>query len=148
MEKAVEAMKGKIAKGAKVIGVVDRDRRTGSGIKRKAKEGIRTLEWGRIEDYLLHDEVVTQLCVSLGKSEKIQEFLTAKKKAVEEVMNNDTIHDKRRPTIQRIQDQVEVVLGLAHSGDTVEDFMTDILVPLIKPDMEVYKQLHKDIFGE
>ncbi len=148
VEKTVEAMKGKIAKGAKVIGVVDRDRRTGSGIKRKAKEGIRTLEWGRIEDYLLHDEVVTQLCVSLGKSEKIQEFLMAKKKEVEEVMNDDTIHDKRRPTIQRIQEQVEMVLGLAHSGDTVEDFMTDILVPLIKPDMEVYKQLHKDIFGD
>ena len=148
VEKAVEAMKGKISKGAKVIGVVDRDRRTGSGIKRKAKEGIRTLEWGRIEDYLLHDEVLTQLCVSQGKSEKIQEFLTTKNKKVEEVINDDTIHDKRRPTIQRIQEQVEMFLELTHSRDTVEDFMTDILVPLIKPDMEVYKQLHKDIFGD
>lgn len=148
VENAVEAMKGKIAKGAKVIGVVDRERRTGSGIKRKAKEGIRTLEWGRIEDYLLHDEVLTKLCVSQGKSEEIQEFLTAKNKKVEEVMNDDTIRDKRRPIIQRIQEQVEMVLGLVHSGDTVEDFMTDILVPVIKPDMGVYKQLHKDIFGE
>ena len=148
VEKTVKAMKGKIAKGAKVIGVVDRDKRTKDGIKRKTKEGIRTLEWGEIEDYLLHDEVLTQLCVSKGKSDKVQEFLTAKNKKIEEVINDDTIHDKRRPIIQRIQEQAEIVLGLVHSGDTVEDFMIDVLVPLIKPDMDVYKQLHEDIFGE
>ena len=148
VEKVVEKLKGKITKGAKVIGVVDRDRRTGDGIKRKTKEGIRTLKWGKIEDYLLHDEVLTQLCVSQGKSNKVQEFLTAQNKKIDEVIKDDTIRDKRRPIIQRIQEQAEIVLGLSHSGDTVADFMTDILAPLIKPGMAVYEQLHSDIFGE
>ena len=61
VENAVKSLKGKIAKGAKVIGIVDRDKRTPQGIKRKAKEGIRTLKYGEIEDYLLHNDVLTEL---------------------------------------------------------------------------------------
>ena len=148
VENVVKSLKGKMAKGTKVIGVVDRDKRTDDGIKRKAEEGIRTLEWGEIEDYLLHNEVLTQLCVSLGKSGKIKEFLDAKDKEIEKVNNDDKIHNKRRPIVQRIQQQAEIVLGLSHSGDTAEDFMTDILAPLIKSGMTVYEQLHDDIFGE
>ena len=148
VENAVKSLKGKIAKGAKVIGVVDRDKRTDDGIKRKLKEGIRTLEWGEIEDYLLHNDVLTQLCVSLGKSGKVKEFLDAKDMEIEKVNNDDKIHDKRRPIVQCIQQQAEIILGLSHSGDTVESFMTDILARLIQPDMGVYKQLYKDIFGQ
>ena len=148
VEIVVKSLKGKIAKGTKVIGIVDRDKRTLQGIKRKAKEGIRTLKCGEIEDYLLHNDVLTELCVSLGKSGKVEEFLDAKDKEIEKVYNDDKIHDKRRPIVQRIQQQAEIILGLSHSGDTVESFMTDILAPLIKPGMSVYEQLHNDIFGE
>ena len=147
--KVVKALKGKIAKGVKVIGVVDRDRSTDNDIiKRYDKEGVRTLKCGKIEDYLLHDDVLTQLCVSQGKPDKVKEFLQAKNEKIEEVMNNDSIHDKRRPKIQRIQEQAEIILGLSHSGDTVESFMTDILALLIKPGMPVYERLHTHIFGE
>ena len=146
--KVVKALRGKIAKGVKVIGVVDRDRSTPNDIERNREEGIRTLECGEIEDYLLHDDVLTQLCVSQGKPDKVKEFLQAKDEKTKEVMNDDRIHDKRRPIIQRIQGQAEMILGLSHSGDTVESFMTDILVPLIKPRMLVYERLHNHIFGE
>ena len=146
--KVVKALRGKIAKGVKVIGVVDRDRSTPNDIERNREEGIRTLECGEIEDYLLHDDVLTQLCVSQGKPDKVKEFLQAKDEKTKEVINDDRIHDKRRPIIQRIQEQAEIILGLSHSGDTVESFMTDILVPLIKPCMPVYERLHNHIFGE
>ena len=43
VEKAVEAMKGKITKGAKVIGIVDGDNATCGDIERNAKAGVRTL---------------------------------------------------------------------------------------------------------
>ena len=148
VENVVKSLKGKMAKGTKVIGVVDRDRRTLQGIKRKAKEGIRTLKYGEIEDYLLHNDVLTEMCVSIGKSGKVKGFLDATDKEIEKVNNDDKIHDKRRPIVQRIQQQAEIILELSHSGDTVENFMTDILAPLIKPGMAVYEQLHDDIFGE
>ena len=148
VQNAVKSLKGKIAKGAKVIGIVDRDKRTTQGIKRKAKEGVRTLKCGEIEDYLLHNDVLTELCVSLKKSDKVKEFLDAKDKEIDKVNNDDKIHDKRRPIVQCIQQQAEIILGLSHSGDTVESFMIDILAPLIKPGMAVYDRLHDDIFGQ
>lgn len=146
--KVVEALKGKIAKGVKIMGVVDRDRSTDGDIKRNRKKGIRTLTWKRIEDYLLHDDVLTQLCVDQEKPDKVYEFLQAKNEKIEEVMKDGSITDKRRPIVQRIQEQAEVILGLVHSGDTVESFMTDILALLIKPGMAVSEQLHEDIFGD
>lgn len=148
VKKVVKALRGRIAKGVKVIGVVDRDRSTCNDIERNREEGIQTLKCGKIEDYLLHDDVLTQLCISQGKPDKAEEFLQAKSEKIEEVMSDDNIHDKRRPIIQRIQVQAEIILGLSHSGDTVESFMTDILAPLIKPSTAVYDQLHQDIFGK
>ena len=73
--------------------------------------------------------------------------LTTKNKEIEKVMNNDKIHEKRRPIVQRVQEQAEKILELSYSGDKVNSFMRDILAPLIKPDMDVYNELHKDIFG-
>ena len=148
VKNVVKALKGEFVKGVKVIGVVDRNGTTPEEIKRNHEKGIRTLECGEIEDYLLHNEVLTQLCVRQGKSENFQEFLDAKDKEIQEVMNNAEIYDKRRPIIQHIQKLAETKLGLSHSGDTVESFMSDILAPLIKPGMAVYEQLHEDIFGD
>ena len=88
------------------------------------------------------------MCVREGKSDKIQDFLEAKDREIEKVMKDDKIYDKRRPIVQRIQQQAEEILGLAHSGDTAESFMRDILAPLIQPGMKVYDELHEDIFGE
>ena len=148
VKNVVKALRGEFVKGVKVIGVVDRNGTTPEGIKRGREKGIRTLELGEIEDYLLHNEVLTQLCVRQGKSDKIQEFLAVKNKIVEEVNNNARIKDKQKSIVQRIQEQAEGILGLSHSGDTVDSFKSDILAPLIKPCMDVYEQLHEDIFGE
>ena len=52
----------KIARSAKVIGIVDRDKATCDEIKRNAKKGIRTLSRTTLESYLLDDEVLTKLC--------------------------------------------------------------------------------------
>ena len=137
-----------IAEGAKILRLRDRDRATCQDKKNNAKEGILILSRKYIEKYLLDDEVLRQLCVSQKKSDKIQEFLTAKDKEIEKVMNDSRIKKKRRPIVQRVQQQTEKILELSYSGDTVGSFMRDILAPLIQPGMKVYEELHKDIFGE
>ena len=136
-----------IVEGAEILRLRDRDRATCQDRKDNAEKGILILKRKYIEKYLLDDEVLTQLCIDQQKSDNIQEFLDAKNKEIEKVMNNDKIHDKRRPIVQRVQEQAEKILELSYSGDSVNSFMRDILAPLIKPDMDVYKELHKDIFG-
>ena len=137
-----------IAAGVKILRLRDRDRATKQDIKNNAKKGIRTLKCGKIEDYLLDEEVLGQLCIHLNKSDKVQEFLDTTNREIQKVKDNPEIHDKRRPIVQRIQEQAEKILGLSHSGDTTESFMRDILAPRIQPGMKVYEQLEKDIFGE
>lgn len=137
-----------IAEGAKIIRLRDRDRATPQDRKDNAKKGIRTLSRKYIEKYLLDDEVLRQLCVRQGKSDKIQEFLTAKDKEIQKVESDNKIKRKRRPIVQRVQEQAEKILELSYSGDTIGSFMRDILAPLIQPGMMVYEELHKDIFGE
>ena len=137
-----------IAQGVKILRLRDRDRANKQDIIDNAKKGIRILSRKYIEKYLTDDEVLRQLCVSQGKPDKVEEFLAAKDEEIEKVTKDDKIHDKRRPVVQRIQQQAEKILGLTHSGNTVESFMRNTLAPLIQPDMEVYKELEKDIFGE
>ena len=136
-----------IVEGAEILRLRDRDRATCQDRKDNAEKGILILKRKYIEKYLLDDEVLTQLCIDQQKSDNIPEFFEAKNKEIEKVMNNDKIHDKRRPIVQRVQEQAEKILELSYSGDKVNSFMRDILAPLIKPGMDVYNELHKDIFG-
>ncbi len=137
-----------IVEGAEILRLRDRDRASCQDRKDNAEKGILILKRKYIEKFLLDDEVLRQLCVSLGKPDKIEEFLTTKDKEIEKVMNDNKIEKKRRPIVQRVQEQAEKILELSYSGDTVNSFMRDILAPLIKSGMKVYDQLHKDIFGE
>ena len=140
----------KIAKSAKVIGIVDRDKATGGEIERDAEKGIRTLSLKSIESYLLDDEVLTKLYEKHGKQNKIQDLLTAKTDA----LNNRTSGGKSKspddlkPIAQDIHVAAQGIIDSVPLGNNKESFMKDILAKLIQPGMAVYEKLHKDIFGE
>ena len=141
---------GKIAKSAKVIGIVDRDKATDGEIERDSEKGIRTLSRKSIENYLLDDEVLTKLCEKHGKQDKIQDLLTAKTDA----LNNRTSGGKSKspddlkPIAQDIHVAAQGIIDSVPLGNNKESFMKDILAKLIQPGMAVYEKLHKDIFGE
>ena len=140
----------KIAKSAKVIGIVDRDKATGGEIERDAEKGIRTLSLKSIESYLLDDEVLTKLYEKHGKQNKIQDLLTAKTDA----LNNRTSGGKSKspddlkPIAQDIHVAAQGIIDSVPLGNNKDSFMKDILAKLIQPDMAVYEELYKDIFGE
>ena len=136
----------KIVRSAKVIGVVDRDKATEGEIKRNAKKGIRTLSRKTIESYLLDDEVLTKLCQDHGASDKINDLLTAKQDALQK--NKLKSSDNLKSIVQPIHGAAQKALTSANLGNTRESFMMDVLAPRIQPGMEVYKELHKDVFGE
>ena len=151
VEKTVKAANlalGKMSKAAKVIGIVDRDRdkATDVDIERDAEEGIRTLSWTTIESYLLDDEVLIKLCKVHSKLDKAEDLLAAKQNALNEKGLKAT--DNLKPIVQHIYRAVDQDLRPVKLGKSTESFMRDILAPLIQPGMNVYKQLHKDIFGE
>ena len=142
----MKELKGKIAKGAKVIGVVDGDNATCGDIERNAKAGVRTLSEKTIESYLLDNEVLTKLCERYGESDKVNDLLAAKQDALDS--RGLKVPDNLKPIAQHIHGVAQTILKSVRLGNSKESFMRDILAPLIKPGMTVYKQLHDDIFGE
>ena len=144
--KVVKELKGKIAKGAKVIGVVDGDNATCGDIERNTEAGVCTLSEKTIESYLLDDEVLTKLCEHYGKPNKVNDLLAAKQNALDS--RGLEVSDNLKPIAQHIHGVAQRILKSVRLGNSKESFMRDILAPLIQPGMAVYEQLHKDIFGE
>ena len=136
----------KIARRAKVIGIVDRDKATDGEIKRNAKKGIRTLSRITIESYLLDDEVLTKLCEDHGAADKSNDLLAAKQNALQK--NKLKPSDNLKSIVQPIHGAAQKILKSANLGNTRESFMMDVLAPRIQPGMKVYEELHEDIFGE
>ena len=136
----------KIARKAKVIGIVDRDKATCGEIKRNAKKGIRTLSRTTIESYLLDDEVLRKLCEDHDASDKVEDLLAAKQDALEK--NELKSSDNLKSIVQPIHGAAQKILKSANLGNTRESFMMDMLAPRIQPGMKVYEELHEDIFGE
>ena len=147
---AVSKLKGRIAKGAKVIGVVDRDKATEGEIERDTEEGIRTLSRKSIESYLLDDEVLTKMCKNYGNPDETQNLLTAKNEILKKRINEGKSKspDDLKPIAQDIHVAAQNALKSVNLGNSKESFMRDILAPLIQSGMKVYEKLHKDIFGE
>ena len=136
----------KIARSAKVIGIVDRDKATCDEIKRNAKKGIRTLSRTTLESYLLDDEVLTKLCEDHSASDKVENLLAAKQEALGS--RDLKASDNLKPIVQQIHGAAQRILKSVNLGNTKESFMMDILAPRIQPGMKVYEELHEDIFGE
>ena len=149
VEKSVTAANlalGKIARNAKVIGIVDRDKATDGEINRNAKKGIRTLSRKTIESYLLDDEGLTRLCEDHDEPDKVNDLLMAKQNALNK--NKLKSSDNLKPIVQQIHGAAQKILKSVNLGNTKESFMMDVLAPRIQPGMTVYEELHKDIFGE
>ena len=136
----------KLARNAKVIGIVDRDKATDGEIKRNAKKGIYTLSRTTIESYLLDDEVLTKLCEDHDASDKINDLLTAKQGALDK--HGLKSSDNLKPIVQQVHGAAQKVLKSVNLGNDKESFMMDMLAPRIQPGMKVYEELHDDIFGE
>ena len=144
--KAANRALGKIAKSAKVIGIIDGDKATTGDRKRNAEEGIRILSRKTIESYLLDDEVLKKLCEDHGKSDKISDLLAAKKDALDK--RNLKPDDNLKSIVQEVHGAAQNILKSVNLGIDQKSFMMDILAMLIQPGMVVYEKLHEDIFGE
>ena len=136
----------KIAKSAKVIGIVDRDKATCDEIKRNAEKGIRTLFRTTLESYLLDDEVLRKLCEDHDASDKVEDLLAAK----QEALNSRGLKasDNLKSIVQQVHGAAQKALKSVNLGNNKESFMMDVLAPRIQPGMKVYEELERGIFNE
>ena len=126
-----------VTKGAKVLGLRDRDQATPAEANRLQKEGIKVLKRGKIEDYLLSDDVLQALC-RRNRLEPCEE------KVAELVELRDSTPDIKGATNQIRRRSID--WGMREAGETSQGFLRDTLAPLVGPGMSTYEELKQIIF--
>ena len=128
-----------VTMGAKVFGLRDFDKNTSpEDVVRLEKEGIKVLEHGKIENYLLADDVLRALC----ENKKLEPH---EEKVAELIELRDNAKD-----IKGAPNQIRNKLdswGVRGVGETYQGFLRNMLAPLIKPGMPTYDELKEIIFG-
>ena len=128
-----------VAKGINVFGLRDLDTETSQeDIERFQEIGIKVLKRGKIEDYLLADDVLHALCKDIGLE-------PCEEKASELIKLRESVSDIKSAPNQIRKKLVEwKTRGV---GETPQGFLSNTLASLIKPGMPTYNELKDIIFG-
>lgn len=130
---------GAVTEGATVFGLRDLDQASSGEINQWKEDEIKVLKQGKIEDYLLADDVLRALCQSYGIEpceEKADELIELRKNI---------------PDVKKAADQIRrhvIAYGVSQAGETLNGFLRDTIAPRIKPGMPTYEELKQVIFGE
>ena len=134
--------------GTKVIKIVDRDDRSSQEVADLAKAGIKVLKRRNLESYVLDDAVIKKLCDKVGKTEEYVACIQEKQKALTDSVSRGNAPDDFKKASGGIYISLKRRLSLTQCGNNPDPFMRDTLAPLIAPDMDVYKELEAEIFGD
>lgn len=137
-----------LLKETKIIKVIDRDDRSNQEVDELKSNRISVLSKRNLESYLLDDSVIEKLCISVGKSDKVDECLQKKQAALSSSIKRENAPDDLKSARGDIYTSLKKILGLTQCGNRPDPFLRDTMAPLITPDMEIYKQLERDIFGD
>ena len=134
--------------GTDVIRLRDRDDMSSPEIERKKVQNIRTLtRYRNLESLLLSNEVLEKLCQSYDSPDKICDIIKARTTALQNNANEHKPDDDFKPAAQAVHHAAKIHLNMPTTGTKKEDFMRDLLAPLITPDTAVYSNIRDDIFG-
>lgn len=136
-----------LLKNTRIIKIVDRDDRSAQEISELAEKGIKTLKERNLESYLLDDEVIKKLCDSVGKPEEYNECIREKNDALSASISRGNATDDYKSARGDIYNALKRRLALTKCGNNADTFIRDTLSILITPDMDVYKCLETEIFG-
>ena len=100
-----------------------------------------------LESYLLDDEVIKRLCEKVGKPEEYAECVREKREALAKSISRGNPPDDYKSARGEIYTALKKRLALTQCGNNPDTFIRDTLSFLIKPDMEVYRNLEAEIFG-
>lgn len=137
-----------LLKSSRIIKIVDRDDRSSKEVSDLASKGIKVLKERNLESYLLDDAVLKKLCDSVGKTEKYDECLREKNEALTASIGRGNAADDYKSARGDIYNALKKCLTLVKCGNNADTFIRDTLAPLITPDMNVFKKLETEVFGD
>jgi hypothetical protein len=136
-----------IVTGISVRRLIDRDDHSSSDLARMAKEGIAALSRRHLEAYVYDDEVLVALCNSVGKPEEAAALLMEKQQTIASSVDRGNPQDDIKSAAGEIYIRTKRRLALRACGNDQMAFARSTLAPLIRPDMRIYAELKRDVFG-
>ncbi|MCF7516667.1 AAA family ATPase [Pseudoalteromonas sp. L21] len=136
-----------ILKSSEIIKFVDRDDKSDTEVAELLEKGVRTSSRRHIECYLLDDEIIRKLCISVEKEELFEECLQAKTTAMKESTERGNPDDDVKSASGKIFVELKKILGLTQCGNNKCAFLRDTMAPLITVDTNIYQEIEKEIFG-
>ena len=136
-----------ILKTSSIIKFIDRDDNSPEQIAELLGKGIKTSSKRHIESYMLDDEIIEKLCVSIGKPELLTDCLTAKQTAIQGSISRNNAVDDIKSASGQIFTELKRILSLTQCGNNQCAFIRDTIVPLVTEETNIYKQLEQEIFG-
>ena len=131
-----------------IIRFRDRDALTEEEVEEKRTEGIRVMSGPRnIESLLLSDNVLAMLCNSHDKADELAALQSARDDALAGARGGHA-PDDLSPGAQKVHQTARTQLKLRRSGESAQNFMRDVLAPLLTPETREYEELKRGIFGE
>jgi hypothetical protein len=136
-----------LLKGVSVRRIIDGDDRSDGEVVEAQAKGIRVLGRRNIESYLFDDEVLAAYCESVSQPDKLPEVLSAKARALADSLGRGNAPDDMKSAAGPTYVEMKKILQTTKVGNTVKKFMRDSLSPVIRTDMNIYRELREDIFG-
>nr|WP_269450799.1 AAA family ATPase [Stenotrophomonas sp. MMGLT7] len=139
--KAFDYLLTKLAPGMKTWKVFDKDDRNETEIEALKQENIYVLSRRDIESFLWDDEVLAELCKTLGKSDVAEKIRQKKQQQLETLPSRGMPSDDVKAITDSLYFEIKKLLGLNGYGNSAEAFSIEHLAPLIQPEMAIYKEL-------
>ena len=129
-----------------IIKLVDRDDKSDEQVEECSKKDIHVLKRRHLECYLFDDELIKKLCQIKGLSEKEQECIDMKDKAIQSSISRGNPSDDIKSASGDIYNGLKRILQLKQCGNDVHSFLRDTMAPLITQDTSLYKEIKQCIF--
>lgn len=135
-----------VSKGTKITRLIDRDDHSPEEIKQKEGK-VKVLSRRHLESYLFDDEVLIALCEKFSKHEESENLIKDKQTLIQKSVAGGRSQDDIKAISGELYNAAKKRLQLSQCGNSAKAFMRDTLAPLIKPHMNIYKELRHEIFG-
>jgi hypothetical protein len=136
-----------LVSGCTIVRLVDKDDHGPLDIQEFKKQGISVLSRRHIECFLYDDEVLTALCESVGRGAEAGGLLKDKADALAASIARGNPSDDVKSAAGQIYTSAKRKLGLTGVGNDPAAFARNVLVPLVTPNLQTYKELRHCIFG-
>ncbi len=136
----------KIAQGMKVRRLIDLDDHAPADVAALKRQGITVLSRRHLEVYLYSDEILAELCTSVGRPTDTAAVLAAKKQALTDSVARGNPADDVKSAAGVIYTETKKILSLTQVGNDRHAFARNTLAPLVKPHTTTYQELSRDIF--